>query len=378
MKSHILVQPYMRSKGEDVVLPGSDPDRYETLLERTTEQMKFADENGYAGFCMTEHHFQVEGIETTTNPLLWNMHIAANTKNLMVGQVGMALTAHHPMRLAEDLAMIDHMSGGRLFCGFVRGNTPRWLNTLAQHLDITTTQSDRSKEDARNRRLMEESWAVVKKAWTNETFSHHGEFWNIPSDNITWPFPPTAKYGGEGAVDDNGTLRKMGIVPRPRKRTDGRDFPPLYVPFSWSMETAKFWAKEGAKLVSFVSKDEFMDMTMPIYLEEAHHHGHTDLTVGNTLVLGGHLTIGSTDAQAERHYRDFEELFNFAYNAPPYHVPMGRVWKGTVDQVIDQVGALKEKYGTEEFVVWHHVGYFTQDEELEMLDNYAKVIKAFS
>ncbi|WP_170415515.1 hypothetical protein [Ruegeria atlantica] len=88
MKTHILVQPYMHSKGEDVVLPGSDPDRYETLLARTTEQMKLADDNGYAGFCMTEHHFQVEGIEITTNPLLWNLHIAANTKNLMVGQVG--------------------------------------------------------------------------------------------------------------------------------------------------------------------------------------------------------------------------------------------------------------------------------------------------
>ncbi|WP_282169624.1 hypothetical protein [Ruegeria atlantica] len=43
----------------------------------------------------------------------------------------MALTAHHPMRLAEDLAMIDHTPGVRLFCGFVRGNTPRWLKILA-------------------------------------------------------------------------------------------------------------------------------------------------------------------------------------------------------------------------------------------------------
>ncbi|WP_282119292.1 LLM class flavin-dependent oxidoreductase [Ruegeria atlantica] len=104
--------------------------------------MRFADESGYAGFCMTEHHFQIEGIETTTNPPLWNMHIAANTKNPMVRQVGMALTAHHPMRLAEDLATIDHVPGGRLFCGFGWDNTPRWLNTLAWHLYIITIQSD--------------------------------------------------------------------------------------------------------------------------------------------------------------------------------------------------------------------------------------------
>ena len=111
MKTNILVQPYMRSKGEDVELPGTDPNRFDSLLQRTTEQMKFADDNGYAGFCMTEHHFQVEGIETTTNPLLWNLHIANNTRKLKVGQVGMALTAHHPMRLAEDLAMLHHLPG---------------------------------------------------------------------------------------------------------------------------------------------------------------------------------------------------------------------------------------------------------------------------
>ncbi len=377
MKAHVLVQPYMRSKGENVENPGADPERFDTLLQRTTEQMQFADTNGYAGFCMTEHHFQVEGVETTTNPLLWNLHIAKHTKNLAVGQVGMALTAHHPLRLAEDMAMLDHMTDGRLFVGFVRGNTPRWLNTLAQHLDITTTQSDRSEADMKNRRLMEESWHIVKKAWTEKTFSYDGEFWQIPPKDINWPFPPTKLWGGENALDENDQLKEIGIVPHPRKRPD-RDFPPLYVPFSWSMETAKFWAKEGAKLVAFVSKDEFIDTTMDIYIEEAHKHGHTHLNTGNTLVLGGHLTIGSNEKQANQHYDDFSTLFNTAYNVPPYNVPMGRVWKGTVNQVIDQVGALKEKYGTEEFVCWHHVGYFEQEEELEMLDNFSQVIKAFS
>ncbi|MGI9273586.1 MAG: LLM class flavin-dependent oxidoreductase [Endozoicomonas sp.] len=376
MKTHVLVQPYMRSKGEDVTNPGADPERFDTLLKRTTEQMQFADQNGYAGFCMTEHHFQVEGIETTTNPILWNLHIAKHTQNLMVGQVGMALTAHHPLRLAEDLAMLDHMVDGRLFVGFVRGNTPRWLNTLAQHLDITTTQSDRSEADKKNRRLMEESWQIVKKAWTEDTFSYEGEFWQVPPKGIQWPFLPTQKWGGADALSENDELQKIGVVPKPRKR-DGREYPPLYVPFSWSMETARFWAKEGAKLVAFVSKDEFIDMTMDIYIEECHKHGHTERTTGNTLVLGGHLTIGSNEAQANKHYDDFENLFNTAYNTPPYNVPMGRVWKGTVQQVIDQVGALKEKYGTEEFVCWHHVGYFEQEEELEMLDNFAQVIKAF-
>lgn len=373
MKVNILVQPYMRSIGEDVKNPGSDPDRYQTLLDRVTEQMQYADNNGYAGFCMTEHHLQVEGVETTTNPILWNLHIANHTKNLKVGQVGMALTAHHPLLLAEDLAMLDHMTKGRMFVGFVRGNTPRWLNTLAQHLDISTTQSDRSDIDARNRRLFYESWEIVKKAWTEDTFSYEGEFWQIPPKNIEWPFPPTKLWGKGGEVDDEGILQKVGIVPKPYQKS----FPQIYAPFSWSMETARFWAKEKAKLVAFVSKDDFVKTTMDIYLEECANNGH-EVTMRDVLVLGGHLTIGKTEKEADSHYAEFENLFNTAYNAPPYNVPMGRVWKGSVQQVIDQVGTLKEVFDVDEFAVWHHVGYFSQEEELGMLENFAEVIKAFS
>ncbi|WP_164658345.1 hypothetical protein [Tropicibacter sp. Alg240-R139] len=57
-------------------------------MVQTSEQMKFEDDNGHAGFCMTKQHIQVERVKTTTNPLLWNMLIGDNAKTLMVGQVG--------------------------------------------------------------------------------------------------------------------------------------------------------------------------------------------------------------------------------------------------------------------------------------------------
>ena len=60
-------------------------------MEDMRIQMQFAESVGYTGFCLTEQHMQVEGIETTTNPLFWNFYIAQHTEKMRVGQLGMKL-----------------------------------------------------------------------------------------------------------------------------------------------------------------------------------------------------------------------------------------------------------------------------------------------
>ena len=374
MRFTILVQPYMRRRGEDVKNPGADPERYQDFLQRLKEQMIFADNNGYGGFCMTEHHMQIEGIETTVNPIMLDLFVAQHTKNLMVGQMGMALTAHNPMKLAEDLALLDQMTNGRCFYGFVRGNTPRWLNTFSQHLEISTSQSDKSEVDQKNRRLFYEAYEIIKQLWHNDTINFQdGEFWEMPPKNIPWQFPPTKKWGDASAIDANGNLHEVGLVPKPLKRPDGTPHPEIWTPFSWSMETACFAAKEGIRLASFVAKDEFIDTTIDVYTEEAAKHGR-QVQPKDFIGIGGHLTMASTQASADDHYKGFEELFNGAYNCPPYHVPMGRVWKGTGQETLDTIAKFREEKGIDNFFLWHHVGYFDQEEELEMLETFSEQV----
>ncbi len=140
MKFNILVVPYMLSRGERVSLAGTENARFQRLMCGVRDQMKFAEQLGYPGFCMTEQHLQIEGIETTTNPLFWDYFVAQHTKTMRVGQLGMNLTAINPIQLAENIAMLDHFTGGRVFAGFSRGNTPRWVGTFGQHLGITSTE----------------------------------------------------------------------------------------------------------------------------------------------------------------------------------------------------------------------------------------------
>ena len=140
MQFVVLAVPYMRRRGETVGRAGSDPARFQVLMEEMKVQMQFAESVGYDGFCLTEQHMQVEGIETTTNPLFWNMYVAQHTSRMRVGQLGMNLTAMNPIKVAEDIAMLDQMTGGRAFAGFSRGNTRRWTATMGQHIDITSTE----------------------------------------------------------------------------------------------------------------------------------------------------------------------------------------------------------------------------------------------
>ena len=309
----ILVIPYMRARDERVALAGSDPARWQVLMSQVRDQMQFAESVGYDGFCMTEQHMQVEGIETTTNPILWDLFVARHTERMRVGQLGMNLTVVNPIQLAEDLAMLDHFTGGRMFAGFSRGNTPRWTATFGQHIDVMSTESDKSDADQRNRRAFYENWHLVKSLWTQDKVSIEGEFWNAPQP-VEWHFPPTDDFD-PGAVTSGPrkTLRQIGIVPRPLQQDP---HPPVYAPFSYSMETSKFWAREGGKMVSFVAPDKqgFIHTALEVFLDEAANAGRST-TAADALALGGHLTMGRTPAESADLYAGFEHLFNWAYNA---------------------------------------------------------------
>lgn len=371
MNVNILVVPYMRGRGERVALAGSDPARFQILMQRLKEQMQFAEQLGYTGFCMTEQHMQVEGIETTTNPLFWDYFVAQHTTKMRVGQLGMNLTAVNPVQLAEDIAMLDHFTGGRVFAGFSRGNTPRWVGTFGQHLDITSTDSDRSAGDMRNRAIFYENWRIVKTLWTQPTASIQGAFWKIPPA-MEWRFPPTLDDAPH-TVDADFKLREIGIVPRPLQQPH----PPVYAPFSHSMETVRFWGREGGKMVSFVApeKDHFTPIVLDAYLKAASEAGRAS-SPREALAIGGHLVLGRNEAESADLKRGFLELFNYAYNAPPYHVPVGRMWEGSRQQVADAVGVLGATYGVDEFFLWHHVGYFPQEVEMAMLAEFAAAVIA--
>src|SRR4029450_9556155 len=141
------------------------------------------DELGLWGISSIEHHFHSEGYEVGPNPGLLDAYWAAITKNIRVGQLGYTMSAQNPFRVAEDVAIIDHLAGGRSFCGFSRGPPTPSAHTLAQPLGPRATlspsgnqekmaeldeatQAARISDDQINREIFEENVELVLQAWT--------------------------------------------------------------------------------------------------------------------------------------------------------------------------------------------------------------------
>ena len=153
-----------------------------------------ADRLGFDYFFLTEHHFQPEGAEYSPNPLLTQTAIAAQTKRIRLGQAANIITWHHPVRIAEQAAMLDVISGGRLEFGIGRGYQPRETEVLGGQMGATIQDQER------NRAYFEEAYEIILKCWTQDSFSHHGEFFTIPPTYTRWNHRQTIAYFQEQGV----------------------------------------------------------------------------------------------------------------------------------------------------------------------------------
>ena len=116
MEVGVLYLPSVGSLEEKLKgFAGKRTDLYQELLHDLTVQSQYLDEHGYYGVGFTEHHFHIEGSEVSNNPTLLGAYLGPKTKRLRWGQLGYVLPAQHPIRMAEDVAMLDQMLRGAPF-----------------------------------------------------------------------------------------------------------------------------------------------------------------------------------------------------------------------------------------------------------------------
>src|SRR3989454_4244414 len=130
------------------------------------------EELGFDGIGFNEHHTSPYGLMTSPN--LMAAAAAQRTQRLKLLIYGNLLPIHEPLRLAEELAMLDCLSNGRIVSGFARG-IPREHNVYKVPLS-----------DSRAR--FEEAREIIYRAWTEEAFSYEGRFW-VYRDVAIWPRP---------------------------------------------------------------------------------------------------------------------------------------------------------------------------------------------
>jgi alkanesulfonate monooxygenase SsuD/methylene tetrahydromethanopterin reductase-like flavin-dependent oxidoreductase (luciferase family) len=220
------------------------------------------DRLGYDGVAFNEHHTSPYGLMNSPNLLA--AAVSQRTERLKILIYGNLAPLHDPLRLAEELAMLDCLSNGRLISGFARG-IPREYKVY----NVPLTES---------RARFDEAWEIIRRAWTEEVFDFEGQFWSY-KDVAIWPRP----------------------VQQPH--------PPVWVPVSGSKETIEWAAKFNTPITPGLGGHVGVreDITR-YYAKCLEQHGFT-LTPDH-LVIQSNVYLADSKAQALKEAGPYTLYFN--------------------------------------------------------------------
>ncbi len=260
---HLMPYPYLPDdfdtayESTSLTYPNAnfDPSRGAALYSRYLDELEYADRLGFDGIAVNEHHQSAYGLMPSPN--LMAAALARRTSRARIMVLGNAIGIRgNPLRVAEEIAMLDLMSGGRVDSGFVRG--------------IGWEYFGHSINPTKSRSRFNEAHDLIIKAWTSpEMFSWYGENYEYRYVNI-WPRPVQTPH------------------------------PPIFIPGAGSTETMKFCAerrytymsvyaptrivrrwfdgyRQAAADLGYVADPEKIAFSVPIYIadtdEEAHAEG---------------------------------------------------------------------------------------------------------
>ena len=376
MKLSLFYLPAAGSRAEiQAGMAGMRPELYGKMLREVSEQARLADELGYDSISFTEHHFQIEGMELSNNPVLLDLYIAMQTKRIRVGQLGIVLPAENPIRVAENIAMLDHMTGGRANAGFARGYQRRWVDIMAQqtHGIHGAAPNQHDEIDAANRQAFEECFRIIKKAWTEEMLSYDGKYWKVPAEGTPWRLPATDMYG-KGVED--GIVKAVGVVPKPLQKPH----PPIFQPFASSEASIRWCAKEGITAILPPLHEKTERRLYQVYAETAGKR------LGDGTGILRDIIIADTDAEAQQLWEDSSrfcakvwfEPFGFRkgmvdpdtgeYPPQDEFLKGGYAFVGSVDTVCRQVETVMKRLPIEWVFGWMFNGMVPHDKLMKTIE----------
>lgn len=235
-------------------LHSSEARFYADMLEETDR----ADALGFHCVWFAEHHFFNYGGHIPSVPVI-GAAAAQRTRRIRIGSGIALLPLQDPIRVAEEYAMLDCLSGGRLDFGIGRG---------FQKAEYDAFERDM----ADSRALFEEAHDIILKAWSNERFSHHGKF---------------------------RTIRDLQVLPKPVQR-----MPPIYVACIFTPESFEWAGRMGHNLMVVpyaVAKPQALNDNFRIFRDARAAHGST--TEPEVLAVY-HFYCGETAEKAKNEPRE--------------------------------------------------------------------------
>src|SRR5437879_904832 len=268
------------------------------IIHRELQQMEWAEELGFDEVWLTEHHFIDYGL--AVDPATLAAAAASRTRRVRIGLAAAILPFHHPVRLAEQLALIDIISNGRLDGGLGRGNRPAEFlgyNVPAEEsrerFDEVCGRGNRPAEflgytgpAGESGERFDETGEVMRRAWREDHFSHRGRFYPVP---------------------------EARVIPKPLQRPH----PPLYQ-VCVSRDGIENTALRGWPMLNsllFGPVDQLV-ASRDIYVDTLKKVGRSEAEVRELLSRWGvsrQIYVADTDAQALEEARSFEMWYQASF-----------------------------------------------------------------
>jgi alkanesulfonate monooxygenase SsuD/methylene tetrahydromethanopterin reductase-like flavin-dependent oxidoreductase (luciferase family) len=342
---------------------------YLAVYRDLTTYAQRAEELGFDSMWTAEHHFQNHGFEVVPNVVLLNAVLAQRTRRIRLGSLVHVLTTWHPVRFAEDFALADVLSDGRLLCGLGRGTEPRESNPFGVNVGWNGNP-----DDIRNREVFEEQVAIFKAATNQEQFSFHGKHYDFPPEGLDFRDEP---------------ITSLPLVPRPAS-TPVR----IYQAVS-SEDTLHYAARERHVAVLWQLPRERLAQTLRRYAELVKHYHGVDLRPGEDRMLVVNMHVADTTEAAFRVARPgHDELRKLiwpntvkknpalANQSPPSledSVGSGAWLVGSLDSVREQLVEMQSELGVEYLTIFPHFPGMTQRDTLVQLERFhAEIMPALS
>ena len=269
------------------------------MLDNLRQQTVLAEELGFEAMWLGEHHFGPYGIGDLPNPILLGADLAARTSRIRIGQMANIAPWWHPIRLAEDLAILDNLTEGRIEVGFGRGIWPYEGPQFHANAD--------PRKDAENRELFRETIEVVRKIWSDGYFSHQGENYSYPAEDTVFSHP---SYPPDPAWQDGERVTRLRVTPRPYQKPH----PPLWMTVSTDRSVATA-AELGLKACYWQPPPLRIQQRMELYAETRSKLEGRPFSLGEDQAVMRSTYVASSMEEARR---DAEAgiMSSFIFNDP--------------------------------------------------------------
>ncbi|WP_049971344.1 LLM class flavin-dependent oxidoreductase [Haladaptatus cibarius] len=391
-----------------VVPDASVADIHRAHRRQTRNQVALAveaEELGYDYVVHPEHHVSLQDANSP-NPILTQTAVAAQTERIRLLQMANILSWHEPVRLAEQIGMLDNISDGRVEVGVGRSSTPLESSVFGQYWGGS------AQNDVKDQQSFEEKFELLLKAWTEEFITQHGQFHRVPPSYTEWENNQEYHYLMDEASEsdpseymqvDAGTgkttLKSVPVMPQPMQKPH----PQLWKP-AGSARSARQIAAQGfnacCHCTTFSATKELVEQYHDA-TEEAGWPDHRPEYDGEPLRKGWDgdrrrgiaaiLGVFNTDVASEETFERWKRSQEFALNRkkgskPPEEpraveidieeklAEVDAPLVGDTEEIIDQLATFWETCGYEDFVVFVQtkITGMSHEENVEQLRAFAE------